>query len=153
KVLTVAASYGSTAAAMALLDGGADPNVADRSGNSLLHIAAQSGDLQLVKKLLAKGSDPNVRTSNSGGGGRRGGGGGFRVVAGAQTPLMVAARANQIEVMRALLTAGADPKLKAQDGSTFLMAAVGSGRVDAVKFAYEYDKDVKAVTTSDATLI
>lgn len=66
---------------------------------------------------------------------------------------MVAARANQVEVMRALIAAGADPKLKAQDGSTLLMAAVGSARVAAVKFAYEYDNDVKVVTSSGSTLM
>ena len=48
---------------------------------------------------------------------------------------MVAAKANQPEVMRALVAGGADPKLKAQDGSTLLMAAVGSGHVEAVQYA------------------
>src|SRR2546422_2567408 len=43
---------------------GADPNVADRAGNAPLHTAAQAGDLELVKKLLAKGTNPNVRTAD-----------------------------------------------------------------------------------------
>src|SRR6185436_10463147 len=46
-----------------------------------------------------------------------------------------------------------DPKAKAQDGSSFLMAAVGSAKVEAVKFAYGYDPDVKIVNSSGATLI
>src|ERR1035438_4903766 len=44
RVLLVAASHQSTHAAAALVDGGADPNVADRAGNTPLHTAAQAGD-------------------------------------------------------------------------------------------------------------
>jgi len=147
KVLSVAASNRSTAVALTLLDSGAEPS------EPLLITGATSGDLDLVEKLLSKGVNPNAKTPNSAGGGRGGGGGGFRVAAGGQSALMLAARGNHTEVMRALLAAGADPKLRAQDGSTFLMAAVGSARVEAVKFAFQYDSDVKAVTTTGATLI
>jgi len=151
KALTVAASWHSTAVASQLVDSGADPNVADRAGNAPLHIAAQVGDVELIQKLLAKGGDPNVRTPKAaGGGGGRGGGGGFRPVSGEQTPLLMAARAGQIE---ALIAGGADPKLRAQDGTTFLMSAVGSAQIEAVKFAWEYDKDVKVVTTGGATMM
>jgi ankyrin repeat protein len=56
-------------------------------------------------------------------------------------------------VLRALVAGGADPKLKAQDGTTLLMAAAGSGHVEVVKFAFELDPDVKAVTTSGSTVM
>jgi len=150
-VLSVAVNNRSTASALELIDRGADIHVVDR-GNTLLHTAAQSGEIELVKKLIAKGIAIDTKTPATSGGGGRGGGGGFRAVAGGQTPLLVAARAGQIESMRALLAAGADPKAKAQDGSSFLMAAVGSAKVEAVKFAYEHDKDVKVVTSSGNTL-
>ena len=103
--------------------------------------------------MLAKGADANARTVKSAAGGRGGGGGGFRQIAGEQTPLMVAAKANKPDVMKALVAGGADPKLKAQDGSTLLMMAVGSGHVEAVKYAYELDSDVKAVNATNATLM
>ena len=61
----VAMSYRNTAAALALLEGGADINVRDRAGNTALHLAAQVGDLSLVRALLAKRADPNVRTPKS----------------------------------------------------------------------------------------
>ena len=56
-VLIVASSYHSTEAAAALVEAGAEVKVADRRGNTPLHTAAQMGDLELVKKLLAKGND------------------------------------------------------------------------------------------------
>ncbi len=154
KVLLVAASHKSTLAAGTLVDGGADPNVADRGGNSPLHTAAQGGDVELIKKLLAKGADANARTAKTAPGGRGGAGGGFfRQVAGEQTPLMVAAKANHPDAMRALIAGGADPKLKAQDGTTLLMAAVGSGHVEAVRYAYELDPDVQALNATNATVM
>jgi ankyrin repeat protein len=109
--------------------------------------------LELVKKLLAKGADPNARTAKAPAAGGRGGGGGFRPVSGEQTPLMIAAKANHPDIVHALVAAGADPKLKAQDGSTLLMAAVGSGHVEMVKDAYELDPDTKAVTSTGNTLM
>ena len=153
KTLLIAVSHKSADAAGALVDGGADPNVADKGGNTPLHTAAQSGEVELVKKLLAKGADANARTATSAAGGRGGGGGGFRPVVGELTPLMMAAKANRPEAMRALVAGGADPKLKAQDGSILLMTAVGSGHVEAVRYAYELDQDVKALNANNATLM
>ena len=106
------------------------------------------GDLELTKQLIAKGADVNAKTNKTPAAGGRGGGGGFfRGPSGEQTPLMLAARADKPAVMKALVDAGADPKLRAQDGSTLLMAAANSGHLDAVSYAYELDPPaIKAVT-------
>jgi ankyrin repeat protein len=154
KVLLVAAAFKSTKAAATLVDGGADPNVADRTGNTPLHTAAQQGSLDLVNKLIAKHANLNALTAQAPagrGGFGGGGGGGFRPQSGQQTPLLLAARANQPEIMKALVAAGADPLIKAQDGTTLLMAAAGSGHVEAVKYAYELDQRVDAVTNTEST--
>jgi ankyrin repeat protein len=119
-----------------------------------LHSAAQLGDLELVKKLLAKGADTNARNAKTLVMGRGAAGGGpFRPPAGEITPLHVAAKANQLEVMKALLAAGADPKLKGEDGTTLLMQAAGSTNVEVVKLTFVLDPEVKAVTASGGTVI
>jgi ankyrin repeat protein len=159
KALSVAISNKSSLAAGVLVDHGADPNVADRTGITPLHTAAQQGSLDLVNKLLAKGANPNAKTVKSAAGGRGGpgggggGGGGRGGPGGEQTPLMMAAKANKEEVMKALIAHGADPKLKAQDGTTLLMSATGSGHVGVVKYAYQFDQDVKAATDNGDTIM
>jgi ankyrin repeat protein len=144
QVLAVAASNGSASAALALLDGGADPNVKDKAGNTPLHVAAQTGALDLVKKLLAKGADLNARNAPTKMAG-------FRPIPGELTPLLMAARGNHVEVMRALIEAKADITAKGQDGAGLLLAAAGSGRVEAAKYAFQFDKDVKAVDINRRT--
>jgi len=147
KMLLLAAAYDSTQAAMALLDGGANPNVADSRGRTPLHIAAQEGSLELVRKLVSKGADLNARTAKI----NTPDSGFFRAPAGEQTPLLLAAKFDQVDVMRVLIEAGANTKLKAQDGTTLFLAAAGSGHVEAAKFAYEFDKDVKTVDSRGFT--
>ena len=94
-------------------------------------MAAQFGEVDFVKQLLARHANPNARTAKASPQTR--GGGFFRII-GEQTPLMLAARANQLEAMRALIADGADPAVKAQGGSTLLMAAAGSGHLEIVKY-------------------
>ena len=149
KVLLSAASNKSAASVLALLAAGADPNTTDKTGNTPLHMAAQAGDLTLVQALLAKGAKQDARTADPPAGAR----GFFRAPAGGQIPLLAAARGGHIAVMKALLEAGSDPKTKTNDGSSFLMAAVGSAQVAAVKFAYEFDPDTKVVTRGGTTLM
>jgi ankyrin repeat protein len=66
---------------------------------------------------------------------------------------MLAARGNHVEVMHALIDAGADPTLKAQDGSTLLMAAANSGHIEVVKYAYDLNPDTKALTNTKSAVM
>jgi ankyrin repeat protein len=150
-VLHVSVLDNSSAAVAALLDGGANPNVADRGANTPLHVAAQNGALEIVEELLSKGADPNARTQKTRSRAAASTPPFFRGPGGEQTPLLLAARANHEDVMRALIAAGADPKLKAEDGGTLLMAAAGSGHVGVAKYAYQFDKDVNAVDDAGLT--
>jgi uncharacterized protein len=171
-----------------LTEAGADPNVADLAGMGALYAAADMDSLQwvqgrpapiltdrldgadLVKVLLAKGANPNARlikaplkrhhdagsTMNFGPG---------------TTPLMRAARTNDVAVMRALLDGGADPQLTLPDGTTTLMIAAGqgyggvrgdgirivvpteAGAVEAVTLLLERGVDINATTTAGATAL
>jgi len=152
--LLVAMQYHYTDAALTLLDSGADMMVKDRTGNTTLHLAAQQGDLKLVNTLLARKFDPNVRTPKSRAPvNARGGGGGFGRggAAGDETPLLMAAKSDHEDVMRALIAAGADPTAKAQDGTTLLLAATAGARLPTMKYAFELDKNIDAVTTNGNT--
>jgi uncharacterized protein len=129
-----------------LLAKGANVNNSDTMGTAPLHVAAQAGSVELVKKLLAKGADPNARTLKIAPEGKGATTGPFRGPPGQLTPLHLAARANHEDVMRLLMSAGADPRIKGQDGTTLLMSAAGSGHLTVVKYAYALDPDINAVT-------
>ena len=55
--------------------------------------------------------------------------------------------------MRVLVAAGADPAVKAQDGTTLLMAAAGGARLQTFKYAYEIDAHVDVVTPNGNTIM
>ena len=155
--LVVAVFMGHWPLAHWLLEQGADPD-ADGAGFAPLHWAAGvwetalttteaggtagwdryasrgPGKLALVEALLAHGADPNLRL-------RRNppthGFLGFRrmAMAGA-TPFIVAARAADVDIMRTLVAAGADPLLTTDDETTALVAAAG--------YAYAIGADIHA---------
>ena len=155
--LVVAVFMGHWPLAHRLLEHGADPD-ADGAGFAPLHWAAGvwetalttteaggtagwdryasrgPGKLELVEALLAHGADPNARL-------RRNppthGFLGFRrmAMAGA-TPFIVAARAVDVDIMRTLVAAGADPLLATDDETTALIAAAG--------YAYAIGADIHA---------
>jgi ankyrin repeat protein len=178
--LLVATVRGQVPLALFLLDRGADPNILD-AGFAPLHWAAgtwenglanpvygfvdpiggipdREAKLQLVKALLAHGANPNlqmtVRPPTFGGTGT----GGYNDAVGA-TAFIVAANASDVEMMRILLAAGADPHLMSKTNSNAILAATGLNRgigeiiddedraLEAVKFLLDVGVDPKAVTT------
>lgn len=163
--------------ALFLLEQGADPNV-DDAGFTPLHWAVgtwESGEanpvfgftdamsgiperqakLQLVKALLAHGANPNVRMTQR----PPGFAGGYTDAVGA-SPFLLAAATADIEMMRLLLAAGADPATTTRSNTTALMAATGMNRtlgesavtedqaLEVVRFLLELGADAKAVATN-----
>ena len=133
-----------------LLEQGADPNLGP--GFSPLHWAAGKWDtelndlsngvaegnqwspfgglhaadrLRMVRRLLDHGADPDLRTARTPGFGIQVKGhlGNMR----GATAFAIAAKANDLPVMRELLAAGADPFIPTVDGTTALMHAAGVG--------------------------
>lgn len=115
-------------AAEMLAGSGFDLAERDRNGKQPLHVAAMSGDTALVDALLAKGADVNGLTGPS------------RITWVTEAnfgmapapvpptpPLLLAAQAGQVAVMKRLVERGADPRFVAQNGVNVVLAAA-SGR-------------------------
>ena len=124
--LVLAAMSGHGQFASFLLDSGADPNAAG-AGYTALHAAVLRGDPALVKALVAKGANPNVRMAAGSPVPRQT----YDFVLSARdlgaTPYALAAKYVEPEILRMLAAAGADPLVPMNNGMTPLMAAVGLG--------------------------
>jgi len=173
--LLVATVRGQVELALFLLDQGADPNVAD-AGFTPLHWAVATWEngtsnpvygfedpmsgipdrqakLKLVKALLAHGADPNARMKS-----RPPLSGGYTDAAGA-TPFLLASSVDDVEMMRILQAAGADPKLVTATKATPIMAATGLNHlvgesavteaqaIETVKYLLDLGIDPKGSTT------
>src|SRR6185312_656751 len=128
--------------ALYLLDHGADPNI-DAAGFTPLHWASTTWEgyaanpvygfedpmsgipdrqakLKLVKALLAHGANVNARMTKR----QPSFATGYTDAVGA-TPFLLAASADDLEMMQILLAAGADPKIPTATNATTIMAATG----------------------------
>jgi ankyrin repeat protein len=197
-VLRLAISNRHYTVAATLLDAGATPTTPDRQGSTLLHdlVASRSPprhlgnqflaftesdpnqlhSLELMKKLVAKGANPNARTEP------------VRIVherwtdkgiysanrpfmdngvnLGGATPYLLAAQAADVEAMRLLEALGADPRIATYANNTPLMVAAGVGFVEgsrryrpegdaleAVKLTVAAGVDVNATNANGQTAL
>ncbi len=125
-----------------LLEAGADPNAAG-AGYTALHAAILRGNEAAVKALLEHGADPNARLQAATPTRRESGDFFFHNTFIGATPIWLAARFGEPEIMRLLAQHGADPSFvddvdyptgsygtygRVHEGrTTILMAAVGMG--------------------------
>jgi len=173
--LLIALLNGQVAMATELLERGANPNLADDYHRGALFAAIELRNfnhekypflesdrrdpLDLIKALLEKGADANLRSNTTPVHGLMQFDGSWVNFDG-QTPFIRAALSGDIEVMRLLLGHGADPNIATAQGSTALMAAAGinwipaqtytrpeADYVDAVKLCLERGADVNATNT------
>jgi uncharacterized protein len=173
--LLVATMRGQVPLALFLLEHGADPDIGD-AGLTPLHWASTTWEtgtanpvygfddpmagipdrqakLQLARALLARGADPNARMTR-----RPAFAGGYTDAAGA-TPFLLASSVDDIEMMRILLAAGADPTLTTATNTTAVMAAGGLNHgigesavtekdaIEAVRFLLDLGVSAGGVTT------
>jgi len=123
----VLASYsGHSDVAKLLLSKDANPNAGD-VGYTALHVAVLKGDLELVKTLLAYGANPNAQITKGTPITREGADLVLPSPLVGATPFLLAAKFLEIDMMRVLAKAGANPLLATTDGTTPLMASTGVG--------------------------
>lgn len=173
--LLVAVVRGQVDLALYLLDHGADPNTL-AAGYTPLHWASTNWEsftanpvygfddpmsgipdrqakLRLVRALLAHGANVNSRMTKP----QPNFAGGYLDAVGA-TPFLLAASANDLEMMRILLAAGADPKIRTASNGSAIMAAAGLNHgigedlvtepqaLETVKFLLDLGVDPKGET-------
>lgn len=112
-----------------LLDHGADVTQSDQYGMTALHYAVEMNKPSLLRALLKRDADPNARLTQ-GLPFRRGDYVGREAYDGA-SPFWLAARLGNVEMMRELLDAGADPELRQAWGVTPTMVAAGVTQTDS----------------------
>jgi ankyrin repeat protein len=151
-----------------LIENGADPNLADSTGMTPLYAAVDMNTLQFMhgrppskpsgrltavdvaKLLLADGAAPDaaLKTPIL----QRHNTAGNRFLGPGTTPLMRAAKSGDVVLMRALLDAGANPKLRQKNGNTLLILAAGFGRkFDQNADSLEYETATEADLLSGVT--
>jgi ankyrin len=174
--LLVAVVRGQVPLALYLLDHGADPNIL-AAGYTPLHWASSQWEsftanpvygfddpmsgipdrqakLRLVKALLTHGATVNARMTKP----QPTFAGGYLDATGA-TPFLLAASANDLEMMKLLLDAGADPKIRTATNASAIAAAAGLNHsigedtvteaqaMETVKFLLDLGVDPKGETT------
>ena len=121
--LVIAAHSDSARVARLLLERGADPN-SDGAGYSALHAAVLRGNVSVVQALLEHRASPNPVLTRPTPARRYGNEYAFGDHLVGTTPYYLAAKFGELEIMRALAAAGADPRVQASDGSTAIMVAL-----------------------------
>lgn len=169
-----------------LIEKGANPDIADRTGRTPLYSAVDDhtmpasnrpspkeidnevSSLDVVKALITKGANINAQLKQQQPYRTKLDRGDDTMLTTGTTPLLRAAKAGDIEVMKILLAKGADPKLTTRNGINPLMAAAGLGTkeedttgrrktqaeaVEAIKLCLDAGVDVNAVDSRGQTAL
>lgn len=147
----------------------------DFAGYTALHVAAATGQHRALRALLAAGAAPDApmdrpkRFTDAFEVGVFASPGAGRLTQRGTTPFMVAAKTVDVEAMRILAAAGADPFATTDDGTTALILAAGLGKraaqdityydwdqdkaIDAARYALELGLDINAANDWGATAL
>lgn len=123
--MAIASLAGRGAMAAFLLEQGGDPDAAG-AGYAPLHAAVLHGDQALAKALLAKKANPNIKLTKGTPSRYYSKDYAFNEALIGATPLWLAARYGDVDMLRLLAAAGADPQAAVPDGSNPLVAAVAA---------------------------
>ncbi|XP_061164519.1 ankyrin repeat, PH and SEC7 domain containing protein secG-like [Saccostrea echinata] len=109
---------------------GKNPNIRNRDKNSLLHLAVEAGNVDIVDMFL---SDDRCQIDNSNDLG--------------QTPLMCAVTLNDMELVKCLMKAGADIEMRDNTGKTSLLIALQDSNYDIADYLIRHGSDVNVTDT------
>lgn len=125
--LAVAVLFKNLEALNCLLNKGADPFVENNvSSVNSLHLAAIGGDIDIIKAILSRGFDINIRSTEG------------------LTSLMLAAYTKNVVVVDCFLDNGADPTLRDNFGTTCLHYASQGGDVTIIKKCLSLGLDIES---------
>lgn len=124
-VLTQAAHSGHQDFAIFLLERGADPNAID-SGYTALHAAVLRSEVDLVEALLEHGAIIDTPVEHGSPGRRFSADYSIRSQLIGRDAFWMAAKYGEVEILKILLDAGADPLVREDDGITALQVAMGN---------------------------
>ena len=114
---------------------GADPNSRDSYGTSMLMVAAEIGDDEIVGLLLDEGANPDAKNMRG------------------WSALHYAVEGGHLNALETLIICKADVDIRNTFGETGLMRAVHKGRLDVVKMLIGYGADVNAVNKKGLTAL
>ena len=116
------------------LDSGLSVETKDVGGTPLLLTAAEHGSTRIVKILLERGANPNIRSGHHG-----------------RSPLHWACENFDVESIKELVARGADVNAADDHGHTPLMVAANTTDRDTVKFLIEHGANPNAVSRDGNT--
>jgi ankyrin repeat protein len=122
-----AAALGHTAAIEALIQGGADVNVANKDGCTALFWACLEGHIKSIELLIKHAAFVNVPDAQG------------------VSPLMICARAGHHKALEALIWAGASVNTQSKNGSTALMEASQGGHEQCIEILVRSEAIVNVI--------
>lgn len=117
--LDVAISAGNVECAKLLIDSGANLGASTSDGSTPLHAAAEKGDIETVRNLIAKDAEIDAKTSKE---------------IGAMTPLHMAIMSGMTECAKYLIDKTPNLETRMGDGSTPLFLAIKKVNIELVKY-------------------
>ena len=113
--------------------------MADEQLNSEFRVGAGMGQMEHVQSLLKRGANINSRAPSAGN------------VSGGGTAIMLAAARNHLQMVKFLISNGANVNLADEGGGTALIYAVWKGYKDIVALLLEKGADIYAKTRDGRT--